>query len=103
MFGIKPETIAKAKVKAKHVAGAIAPWAVFALITGTITAAWDGYSQSRRNERELRELKDYAAKIDHGGGNICNQLDERIKVLEEINDKLLEEACDVTEGKETAE
>lgn len=98
----KPETKAKIKMKADRIWNAIKPWVIPITLASTVAAAWDGYSNSRRNERELRELREYAAKIDHGGGNLCHRLEERISALEEKNDELLKEAMDVTEGKETA-
>lgn len=98
----KPETKAKIKMKVDKAWNAVKPWIIPITLASTVAAAWDGYSNSRRNERELRELREYAVKIDHGGGNVCDRLDKRISALEAKNAELLNEAMEVTEGKETA-
>lgn len=97
---MKAETKAKIRVKLNRAWEAVKPWIIPATVITTVCAAWDGYSQSHRNERELRELQKYAAAIDHGGGNALHEIDERIKALEEKQNELLEKAIDVTEGKE---
>ena len=102
MFGIKlkPETKAKIHWRCNRVVNAVKPWVAPIAVFLTACAAWDGYSNSRRNERELRELRNYASAIDHGGGNLYHKLNDRIDALEEKNKELLNKAMDVTEEKE---
>lgn len=85
----------------KKAYNAVKPWVAPLLVVTTISAAWDGYSQSRRNEREIRELQ---RRIDHTDIHITlmpkeEEPDDTESMAEE-NTKLLEEALDITEGKE---
>lgn len=86
---------------AKKAYNAVKPFIAPLLIVTTISAAWDGYSQSRRNEREIRELQ---RRIDHTEINITlmpkEDEPEETEKMAEDNTKLLEEALDITEGKE---
>ena len=91
----------KIKRGAAKAYNAVKPWIAPMLVVTTISAAWDAYSQSRRNEREIRELQ---RKIDHTEINITlvpkEDEPEETEKMAEDNTKLLEEALDITEGKE---
>lgn len=107
MFGIKikPETKAKIKMKVDRVIGAVKPWIVPMAVITTISAAWSGHVNSVRNEREIRELQDKVSKDElaiDANFNLHDRIDERVTALEQKNKELLDEACDFTEGKETA-
>ena len=86
---------------AKKVVNAVKPWIIPMMVVTTISAAWDGFSTARRNEREIRELQ---RRIDHTEINITllpkeNEPEDTAGLAEE-NTKLLEDALDITEGKE---
>lgn len=104
MFGIKikPETKAKVKAKWDRVVKAVTPWVIPAFVFTTISAAWSGHINSVRNEREIKELKEYADRIDIGAYNLISELDNRMGDLEAKNEQLLQKAMEVTEGKEGA-
>ena len=97
---MKPETKVKIKMKLDHAVNAIKPWIAPITVMLTACAAWTGYSNSCRNERELHRLRDKVDVIDVRLCYAYANLKNKVEGLEEKNEKLLKEAMDITEEKE---
>lgn len=102
---MKAETKAKIKVKVNHFVNAVKEWTVPILVTTTIAAAWDGHIQSKKNQRAIEGLRHNQGVIkdvvNHNAECLVHTND-RVSELEKANGKLLGEAINVTEGKESA-
>ena len=93
------------KPRAKKVGktcAALFPW----LAAGaTIYAAWDGSVTSEHNERRIRELEAKNAELGCVVNHNADELNWAIGEIERLqneNEKLLDEAAQITEGKEGA-
>lgn len=102
---MKAETKAKIRITIRKIGEAVKPWIVPTLLLSTISAAWAGYVQSEQNRRHLKEVEQWRERYTTLGlanaENVC-ELNDRLTELENQNQKLLNDAMNITEGKESA-
>ena len=92
---MKAETKAKIQIAWRKTKKFVRDWGLPIFGGLTIAAAWDGHNKATRNCRDIERLKEV---VDNNA--FCQVRDrEKMLELEHQQNKLLEKALEVTEGK----